>query len=90
MKLNQSEVDGRFLAVAAGSGSPVAELVNGIALRANIPAINAAIGAAPTGQRAERLAVVASAMRAVGATIDDVSAVTSEIAAMILAPGGRS
>ena len=90
MKSDQSEANGSYLAVTAGSGNSAAELVNGIALCANIPAINAAIGAAPSGQRAERVAVVASAMRAVGATIDAVSAVTSEIAAMISVPGGRS
>ena len=56
MKLDQDQADGRCLAVTAGSGSSAAELINGIALRANIPAINAAIGAAPSGQRAERVA----------------------------------
>lgn len=70
--------------------TPAAELVNAIALRANLPAINAAIGTAPTGQRAERVAVVASAMRTVGATIDDISKITSGIAAMIAAPGAEN
>jgi methyl-accepting chemotaxis protein len=90
MKLVQSESDESCLAVAVGSGSSAAELVNGIALRANLPAINAAIGTAPSGELTERVAVVAWVMRAVGVTIDDISAVTSEIAAMISVPQGGS
>jgi methyl-accepting chemotaxis protein len=90
MKLVQGESDASYPLVAVGSGSSAAELVNGIALRANLPAINAAIGAAPPVELTERVAVVAWAMRAVGATIDDISAVTSEIAAMISVPEGGS
>jgi hypothetical protein len=81
---NAVEASGLFF--GAGTATPAAELVNAIALRANIPAINAAIGAAPAGEAARSIAVVASAMRAVGTTIGDISRMASQIAATIRVP----